>query len=60
MKFYLYLARDLFHPLLGAFIFYLKDGVVKKFMLSDDEVSEFENQLRERIKRYHEQLKKSG
>ncbi len=51
MKFYLYLARDLFRPMLGARLFYLKDGGVREVRLEDEEVLSFEVELQERIER---------
>ncbi len=49
MKFYLYLARDLFMPMLDAKLFYLKDGGVREVRLEDEEVQKFEEELRGRI-----------
>jgi len=57
MKFYLYLARDIFRPLLGAFLLYLKDGVVKEISLEDEAIPAFESQLKKKIKEYHERLR---
>jgi len=51
MKFYLYLARDLFRPMLGARLFYLKDGGVREVRLEDEDVPEFEEELMRRIER---------
>jgi len=51
MMFYLYLARDLFRPMLGARLFYLKDGGVREVRLRDEEVQGFEEELRGRIER---------
>jgi ATP-dependent exoDNAse (exonuclease V) beta subunit len=49
MKFYLYLAREIFRPMLGARLFYLKDGGVRDVRLEDGEVEGFEEELRRRI-----------
>ena len=49
MKFYLYLAREIFSPLLHAELFYLKDGVSVKVQLNKEEVPDFENDLFKRI-----------
>lgn len=54
MMFYLYLAREIFYPLLGSELFYLKDGVSKKVQLDDEEVLDFENILFRRIEDYQE------
>lgn len=54
MMFYLYLAREVFYPLLGSELFYLKDGVSKKVQLDDEEVLDFENILFRRIEDYQE------
>lgn len=52
MKFYLYLAREIFSPLLRAELFYLKDGVSVKVQLNKEEVPDFENDLFKRIEDY--------
>ncbi|MDF0594215.1 UvrD-helicase domain-containing protein [Methanotrichaceae archaeon M04Ac] len=49
MKFYIYLARELFCPLLGARLFYLKDGAVQDVFLEDELVEGFELELSARI-----------
>jgi ATP-dependent exoDNAse (exonuclease V) beta subunit len=49
MKFYLYLAREIFSPLLGAELFYLKDGGCVKVRLDEEEVRDFEKELLGRI-----------
>jgi len=54
MKFYLYIAREIFLPLLGAELFYLKDGVSVKVQLNEEEVRDFENDLYARIEGYQE------
>ncbi|MEI6103332.1 MAG: UvrD-helicase domain-containing protein [Methanothrix sp.] len=56
MKFYLYLAREIFSPLLGAELFYLKDGVSVKVQLNDEAVRDFENDLIRRIERYQKAI----
>ena len=56
MRFYLYLAREIFSPLLGAELFYLKDGISKRIELSDKELPAFEDELMERISRYQKSL----
>ena len=53
MKFYLYLAREIFSPLLGAELFYLKDGVSKRIELANEEYPDFERDLASRIEVYH-------
>jgi len=53
MKFYLYLAREIFSPMLGAELFYLKDGVLKRIELANEEYPEFERDLVSRIEAYH-------
>jgi hypothetical protein len=53
MKFYLYLAREIFSPLLGAELFYLKDGVSKRIELAREEDPDFERDLASRIEAYH-------
>ena len=60
MKFYIYLARDIFKPMLGADLFYLKGGEVRTVTLEDDEVSEFEAELRRRIERQEEKVKEDA
>jgi len=52
MRFYLYLAREIFSPLLGAELFYLKDGVSKRIELGDKEIPDFQDELIGRISRY--------
>ena len=52
MKFYLYLAREIFSPLLGAELFYLKDGVSKKIELGDKDIPDFQEELIGMIGRY--------
>lgn len=51
-KFYLYIAREIFSPLLGAELFYLKDGVFVKVQLDDGDVQDFESDLIRRIEEY--------
>lgn len=51
-KFYLYIAREIFSPLLGAELFYLKDGVSVKVQLDEGDVRDFENDLIRRIEEY--------
>jgi ATP-dependent helicase/nuclease subunit A len=52
MRFYLYLAKEIFSPLLGAELFYLKDGFSKRIELVDEEILDFQDELIERIGRY--------
>jgi len=59
MKFYLYLAREIFSPLLGAELFYLKDEVSKKVQLNDEDILDFENELFRRIEGYQEGVTKT-
>ena len=51
-RFYLYIAQEIFSPMLGAELFYLKDGVSVKVRLDEDSVREFENDLIRRIEEY--------
>jgi len=53
-RFYLYIAREIFSPLLGADLFYLKDGVSVKVRLDEEAVRDFENDLIRRIDGYQE------
>jgi CRISPR/Cas system-associated exonuclease Cas4 (RecB family) len=50
MKFYLYLAKEIFLPLLSAELFYLKDGGSVKVLLKEEEIRDFENELLIKIK----------
>ncbi|MDD3564057.1 MAG: UvrD-helicase domain-containing protein [Methanothrix sp.] len=52
MKFYLYLAREIFSPLLGAELFYLKDGISKKIELGVEKIHDFHDELEEKIAEY--------
>jgi len=56
MKFYLYLAREIFRPMAGAALFYLNDGKVRMVGLEEDEIQGFEEELEERIKRFQRVL----
>lgn len=56
MRFYLYLAREIFSPLVGAELFYLKNGVSVKVQLDEEEVLDFENDLCRRIEGYQVSL----
>lgn len=47
MKFYLYLAREIFSPLLGAELFYLKDGISRLVLLGDENIPNFQEYLDE-------------
>ncbi|MDQ1312775.1 MAG: helicase, partial [Euryarchaeota archaeon] len=49
---YLYIAREIFSPMLGAELFYLKDGVSVKVQLDEGDVRDFENDLIRRIEEY--------
>lgn len=55
-KFYLYIAREIFSPMLGAELFYLKDGVSRKVQLDDEAVLDFEDDLLRRIEGYQETI----
>ena len=55
-RFYLYIAREIFSPLLGAELFYLKDGVSVKVQLDEEAVRDFENDLIRRIEEYQEEI----
>lgn len=57
IKFYLYLAREIFSPLLGAELFYLKDGVSKRIELVDEEDQDFESDLARKIETYQEVIR---
>ena len=57
MRFYLYLAREIFSPLIGAELFYLKEGVYVKVQLNEEEVRDFENDLLRRIEGYQETIR---
>jgi len=57
-KFYLYIARRIFSPLLGAELFYLKDGISIKVQLDNEAVRDFENDLFRRIECYQEAIRK--
>lgn len=56
MKFYIYLAREIFSPLIGAELFYLKDGIYVKVQLIEEEILDFENDLFRRIESYQENI----
>ena len=49
MKFYIYLAREIFSPLLGAELFYLKDGGSRLVHLDEKDIPNFQDGLNERI-----------
>jgi ATP-dependent exoDNAse (exonuclease V) beta subunit len=51
-RFYLYIAREIFSPMLGAELFYLKDGVSVRVQLDGEAVRDFENDLIRRIEGY--------
>jgi len=57
MRFYLYLAREIFSPLLGAELFYLKDGVSRSVYLGERDLHIFLDDLGERIEGYQRALK---
>ena len=57
MKFYLYLAREIFSPLLGAELFYLKDGISRLVLLGDENIPNFQEYLDERIEEYQRAFK---
>jgi hypothetical protein len=52
MRFYLYLAGQIFSPMLGAELFYLKDGVTREVRLEESETKKFEQDLMKRIEMY--------
>lgn len=56
-KFYLYIAREIFSPLLGAELFYLKDGTAVKVQLDEGDFRDFENDLTQRIEEYQEAIR---
>lgn len=56
VKFYLYIAREIFSPMLGAELFYLKDGVSMKVRLDNESVRDFENELFRKIERYQDEI----
>lgn len=51
-RFYLYIAQEIFSPMLGAELFYLKDGVSVRVQLDGEAVRDFENDLIRRIEGY--------
>jgi len=59
MRFYLFLAREIFSPLLGADLFYLKDGISIKVQLDNEAVRDFEKDLLRRIEGYQEQIRRN-
>jgi ATP-dependent helicase/nuclease subunit A len=59
MKFYLYIAREIFSPLFGAELFYLMDGRSIKVKLDDDSVRDFEKDLLTRIECYQEAIRRT-
>lgn len=50
-RFYLYIAREIYSPLLGAELFYLKDGGSVKVRWDEGEVRDFEDELMRKIER---------
>ncbi len=56
MRFYLYLAGQIFSPLLGAELFYLKDGVTRVVRLEERETEKFEQDLMMRIEMYQRKM----
>jgi ATP-dependent exoDNAse (exonuclease V) beta subunit len=59
MKFYLYIAREIFSPLLGAELFYLTDGRSIKVKLDEDSLRDFEKDLLTRIECYQEAIRRA-
>ena len=57
MKFYLCLAREIFSPLLGAELFYLKDGVSRLVKLGEEDIPNFREDLDDRIEEYQRAFK---
>ena len=57
MRFYLFLASEMFSPLPGAERFYLKDGISIKVQLDNEAVRDFENDLLRRIEGYQEAIR---
>lgn len=55
-RFYLYIASRIFSPMLGAELFYLKDGVSIKVQLDNEAVSDFESELLRKIEDYQEKI----
>jgi ATP-dependent exoDNAse (exonuclease V) beta subunit len=51
-KFYLYIAMEIFSPMLDGELFYLTDGVSVKVRLREEDVLEFERDLTRRIEEY--------
>jgi hypothetical protein len=51
-RFYLYIAREIFSPLLGAELFYLKDGTAVEVKLGERDVPDFERDLIRKIEEY--------
>jgi len=58
-RFYLYIAREIFSPMLGAELLYLKDGASMKVQLNEEEVRAFENDLFRRIEGYQEAIRQA-
>ena len=56
MRFYLYLAGQIFSPLLGAELFYLKDGATREVRLEERETEKFEQDLMKRIEMYQRKM----
>ena len=51
-NFYLYIAREIFSPLLGAELFYLKDGTAVEVKLDERDGPDFERDLIRKIEEY--------
>jgi ATP-dependent exoDNAse (exonuclease V) beta subunit len=59
MRFYLYLAREIFSPLIGAELLYLKDGSTNHITLDEKEIETFKEELKSKIEKYQEALGRS-
>jgi hypothetical protein len=59
MRFYLYLAREIFSPLIGAELLYLRDGGTNHITLDEKEIETFEEELKSKIEKYQEALSRS-
>jgi hypothetical protein len=57
-RFYLYIAKEIISPLVGAELFYLKDGISIKVQLNNEAVSDFENDLLRRIECFQEAIRR--
>jgi ATP-dependent exoDNAse (exonuclease V) beta subunit len=59
MRFYLYLAGQIFSPLIGAELLNLMDGSTNHITLEEREIDTFENELTNKIGKYQKALSRS-